>query len=61
MEVKFELTQISHVENTHADVLSKLANSKDSELLTVVPIEHLLKPSIATQEVMSVEGTPTWM
>lgn len=29
----FELTQISRIENAHADALSKLASNKDSELL----------------------------
>lgn len=43
---KFELTQIPHVENTNVDTLSKLASSKDLELLTVVPIEHLIKPPL---------------
>ncbi|XP_022897512.1 uncharacterized protein LOC111411189 [Olea europaea var. sylvestris] len=38
--------QIPRIKNAHADALSKLASSKDSELLTVVPIEHLLLPSI---------------
>lgn len=46
---KFELVQIPRVENVHADALSKLASNKDSKLLTVVPIEHLLKPPIVTQ------------
>ncbi|XP_022856263.1 uncharacterized protein LOC111377401 [Olea europaea var. sylvestris] len=31
---KFELIQIPHDENAHADALSKLASGKDSELLT---------------------------
>ncbi|XP_022845288.1 uncharacterized protein LOC111368282 [Olea europaea var. sylvestris] len=41
--------------------LSKLASSKDSELLTVVPIEHLLLPSIEAPTVMWIAETPTWM
>lgn len=53
----FELTQIPLIENAHTDALSNLANSKDSELLMVVPVEHILKPFIATQEVIWVEGT----
>ncbi|XP_022843327.1 uncharacterized protein LOC111366872, partial [Olea europaea var. sylvestris] len=53
--------KIPHIENAHADALSKLASSKDSELLTVVPIEHLLLPSIEAPTVMWVTGTPIWM
>ncbi|XP_022888989.1 uncharacterized protein LOC111404409 [Olea europaea var. sylvestris] len=49
------------VENAHVDALSKLARSKDSELLIVVPIEHLLLPSTEAPNVMWVVGTPTWM
>ncbi|XP_022848739.1 uncharacterized protein LOC111371053 [Olea europaea var. sylvestris] len=44
---RFELVQVPSFENTHADVFSKLANSKDSELLRIVPIEHLSKTSIS--------------
>lgn len=47
---KFKLAQVLHVENAHA--LSNLASSNDLKLLMVVPIEHLLKPSITTKEVM---------
>ncbi|XP_022895221.1 uncharacterized protein LOC111409401 [Olea europaea var. sylvestris] len=36
-------------------------SSKDSELLTVVPIEHILLPSTEAPNVMWVGGTPTWM
>ncbi|XP_022853222.1 uncharacterized protein LOC111374726 [Olea europaea var. sylvestris] len=57
--LKFELTQVPHLENTHADALSKLASSKDSEPLKVVPIEHLSKPSTSGgEEVLWIEGTP---
>lgn len=42
---RFELTQVPSLQNTRADALSKLASSKDSELLKVVPIEHLSRPS----------------
>ncbi|XP_022874263.1 uncharacterized protein LOC111393096 [Olea europaea var. sylvestris] len=43
---RFKLIQVPCLENTHADALSKLASSKDSELLKVVTIEDLSKPSI---------------
>lgn len=47
---KFELTRIPHSKHSHADALSKLASNKDSELLTVVPIEHLPRPSTSKGE-----------
>ncbi|XP_022867832.1 uncharacterized protein LOC111387503 [Olea europaea var. sylvestris] len=59
---RFELTQVPCLENTHVDVLSKLASNKDLELLKVVPIEHLLKPSTSGgKEVLWIEGTPLWV
>lgn len=59
---KFELTQIPRIENIHVDALSKLANSKDSELLKVIPNEHLSRHSISNRdEVMWIEGIPLWM
>ncbi|XP_022849872.1 uncharacterized protein LOC111371959 [Olea europaea var. sylvestris] len=38
---KFELIQIPCIENSHADALSKLTSSKDSELLTVLSTDKL--------------------
>lgn len=48
---KFKLVQVPRLKNTNADVLSKLTSSKDSELLNIVPIECLLKPSIVGGDV----------
>ncbi|CAI9786550.1 unnamed protein product [Fraxinus pennsylvanica] len=59
---KFELTQIPRVENLHANALSKLVSSKDSELLKIVLVEYLPRSSIAkAEEVMWVKKTPHWM
>ncbi|XP_022862336.1 uncharacterized protein LOC111382551 [Olea europaea var. sylvestris] len=59
---KFELIQVPRLENAHADALSKLASSVNSELLNIVPIEHLSKPStFEGEELLWIEGTPLWM
>lgn len=59
---RFELIQVTRQENSQADALSKLASSKDSELLKIVPVEHLAKPSTKRgEELMWIEGTPPWM
>lgn len=59
---RFKLVQIPRCENFHVDVLSKLASSKYSELLTVVPIEHLPMPSISkNEEVVWIEDTLSLM
>ncbi|XP_022859985.1 uncharacterized protein LOC111380604 [Olea europaea var. sylvestris] len=47
---KFKIMQIPLLENAHADALSKLTSSKDSELLAIVPIEHLITPSTEASE-----------
>lgn len=58
----FKLAQISHSENVHTDLLLKLASCKDSELLTIVLIEHLFRHSVAKgEEMMWVEDTPQWL
>ncbi|XP_022859516.1 uncharacterized protein LOC111380239 [Olea europaea var. sylvestris] len=44
------------------DALSKLASSMNSELLNIVLIEHLSKPStFEGEELLWIEGTPLWM
>lgn len=59
---KFELVQIPCLKNIQADSLSKLASSKDFELLRIFLIEHLSKPSIAKgEEVIGIDGTSSWM
>ncbi|XP_022895224.1 uncharacterized protein LOC111409403 [Olea europaea var. sylvestris] len=58
---KFELTQVPRLENAHADALSKLASSVNSELLNIVPIEHLSKPcTFEGEELLWIEVTPLW-
>ncbi|XP_022857284.1 uncharacterized protein LOC111378334 [Olea europaea var. sylvestris] len=59
---RFELTRVPRLENSHADALSKLASSMDSELLSIFPIEHLSRPStFEGEELLWIEGTPLWM
>ncbi|KAL2454264.1 Uncharacterized protein Adt_48237 [Abeliophyllum distichum] len=59
---KFELIQVPRVDNANADALSKLVSSKDTKLLKIIPIEHLVRPFIeAVVEVMWVEKTSTLM
>ena len=38
--------QVLRSQNTQADALARLASTKDSELLEVIPVEFLSKPSI---------------
>ncbi|KAL2513041.1 DNA/RNA polymerase superfamily protein [Abeliophyllum distichum] len=55
---------ISQIENGYADALSKLASSKDSNLMKGIPVEKLNKPSIdesVPQNVMVINESPEWM
>ncbi|XP_024024918.1 uncharacterized protein LOC112092599 [Morus notabilis] len=42
----YEILKVPRVENTNADALAKLASSRDSEILGIVPIEELEWPTI---------------
>ena len=61
----FKIQQVPRERNTQADALARLAFTKDSELLEVVPVEFLSTPSIMPTEsqstVNSVTSTDTWM
>ncbi|XP_022880864.1 uncharacterized protein LOC111398160 [Olea europaea var. sylvestris] len=59
---RFKLIQVPRLEDTHADALSKLASSKDSELLKIVSTERLSKPSISEgEELLWIESNLVWM
>ncbi|XP_022851791.1 uncharacterized protein LOC111373492 [Olea europaea var. sylvestris] len=59
---RFELVQVPCLKNTYTDALSKLASSRDSELLKIIPIERLPKPSISGgEDVLWIEDTQLWM
>ena len=63
---KFIRVQVRHVpraENTRADGLTKLATVSREDLDKLVPVEHLLEPSvnIDNEEVFSVMSEPSWM
>ena len=42
----FKIQQVPREWNTQADALARLASTKDSELLEVIPVEFLSTPSI---------------
>ena len=58
----FIIEVIPRVRNSYADALTKLASTKDVELLNVVSMEFLPKPSInQRQVVMELDQEPSWM
>ncbi|KAL2517169.1 Uncharacterized protein Adt_13416 [Abeliophyllum distichum] len=57
-------SEISRIEKGYVDALSKLASSKDSDLMRGIPVEKLSKPSIdevASQNDMVINKSPKWM
>ncbi|XP_024027555.1 uncharacterized protein LOC112093419 [Morus notabilis] len=58
----YDIQQVPRTENSNADALTRLATSKDTELLKLVPVE-VLKASTTEgkPEVMLVNFQPSWM
>ena len=53
---------MSREQNSNADALAKLATTKDTELINVVPIDYLESPSISVpEEVEFVQPRDGWM
>ena len=53
---------IDREDNSNAYTLAKLATSRDSELLRLVPIEIIPEPSIAKQGMVeAIDLEPSWM
>ena len=46
----FTIRQVPREQNTQADALARLASTKDAELLEVIPLKFLGKPSIRSTE-----------
>ena len=63
---KFVRVQVKHepkIENSRADALAKLATASQEDLGTLIPIEHLLEPSVSIEkgEVSPVMSKSSWM
>ena len=63
---KFIRVQVKHVpraENSRADALAKLVTASQEDLGKLIPVEHLLEPSVNIDngEVSPVMSKPSWM
>ena len=63
---KFIRVQVKHVprtENSQENALAKLATTSQEDLDRLVPVEHLLEPSVNVdnEEVSLVMSEPSWM
>ena len=61
----FKIQQVPRAQNAQEDDLARLASTKDTELLEVIPVEFLNEPSIQSMDprltVNCVITTDTWM
>ncbi|XP_024018687.1 uncharacterized protein LOC112090800 [Morus notabilis] len=58
----YEILQIPRAKNTNADALAKLASSRDSDILGIVPIEELERPTIEEKiEALIIQIDEGWM
>ena len=59
---KHEVKHINSEYNLSTDALAKLATSRDTELLCLVPIEIIPVPSIAKRDLVeAIDSEPSWM
>ncbi|XP_024024279.1 uncharacterized protein LOC112092414 [Morus notabilis] len=58
----YKILQIPRIKNANADALAKLASSRDSDTLGVVPIEELERPTIEEKaKALIVQTCENWM
>ncbi|XP_024024069.1 uncharacterized protein LOC112092339 [Morus notabilis] len=58
----YDIQQVPRAENSNADALTRLATSRDADLLNLVPLEVLKTPSTEKRpEVAPVDLQPSWM
>ncbi|XP_024018846.1 uncharacterized protein LOC112090267 [Morus notabilis] len=58
----YEILQIPRAENTNTDALAKLASSRDFDMLGIVPIEDLERPTIEEKiEALTIQTDEGWM
>ena len=59
---RYTILQVPREQNSNADALAKLATTNDSELISVVHVDHLEEPSISdTEDTSTIEKPSGWM
>ena len=60
--IRVKVRHVPRVENSRADALEKLETASQEDLVRLVPVEHLLEPSvnIDNEEVSPVMSEPSW-
>ncbi|XP_062104323.1 uncharacterized protein LOC133815504 [Humulus lupulus] len=59
---KYTLQQVPHDQKSNVDALAKLVSAKDADALSILPVEHLLAPSIQPEESsLIIQVSDTWV
>ena len=58
---RYSIQQVPREKNSNADALAKLASTKETESLSIIPVEHLSDPSIKGEETQVIQAIDTWM
>ena len=58
---RYSIQQVPRENNSNADAFAKLASTKETESLGIIPIEHLSDPSIKGEETQVIQAIDTWM
>ena len=59
---RYTIRQVPREQNSNVDALAKLATTRDSELIDVLPVDHLETPSIDdTEDVSNIGELGGWM
>ena len=59
---RYKVKHIDRADNSNVDALAKLATSRDTELLRLVPVEIIPEPSIVKWDLMeAIDLEPSWM
>ena len=48
---KYNVVQVPRADNTYVDALTRLASTKKTDLLWLIPVEHLAQPSIMKEDI----------
>ena len=59
---RYEIKHVDRKDNSNADALAKLATSKDTELLRLVPVEVIPETSMAMRDLVeAIDSEHSWM
>lgn len=58
---RYSIQQVPREKNSNTDALAKLASTKETESLGIIPVEYLSDPSIKGEDTQVIQAIDTWM